>query len=88
MYLMNQAKTGISAMALSRPLGVTITAWGVKHKLMQVMRGGDNNRVLSGIIPLDDVCWGEQNKVASEVEAQKTKFPLLRLFLLMKITLL
>lgn len=37
-YLISQAKTGISALSLKRHLGVSYpTAWMVQHKLMQAM---------------------------------------------------
>ncbi len=37
-YLISQAKTGMSALALSRQLGVSYpTAWRIHHKLMQSM---------------------------------------------------
>jgi hypothetical protein len=38
MFLMTQSKNGISALELSRQLGVSYNAvWRMKHKLMQVM---------------------------------------------------
>ncbi len=38
-HLLTQAKTGLSALALHRQLGVNYkTAWSIKHKLMQVMK--------------------------------------------------
>jgi len=37
-YLVSQAKTGLSALALKRALGVSYpTAWLIHHKLMQAM---------------------------------------------------
>ena len=37
-YLISQAKTGLSALALRRHVGVSYpTAWLIHHKLMQVM---------------------------------------------------
>jgi hypothetical protein len=37
-YLVSQAKTGLSALALKRQLGVSYpTAWLIHHKLMQAM---------------------------------------------------
>src|SRR5690554_4131780 len=48
-YLLTQSKTGLSAMALSRQLGVSYnTAWLVKQKLMQTMRERDDSRPLTG----------------------------------------
>jgi hypothetical protein len=38
-HLITQAKTGLSALALKRQVGVSYnTAWGMKHKIMQVWR--------------------------------------------------
>ena len=45
MYLMTRTKNGISALELSRQLGVSYnTASSVKHKLMQVMKERDDTR--------------------------------------------
>ena len=58
-YLLTQAKTGLSALALHRQLGVSYnTAWSMKHKIMQVMKEEDDRKVLGGVIQLDDVYWG------------------------------
>ncbi len=58
-YLITQAKTGLSALALHRQLGVSYnTAWSMKHKIMQVMKEQDDRNVLTGVIQLDDVYWG------------------------------
>lgn len=58
-YLLTQAKTGFSALALHRQLGVSYnTAWSIKHKLMQVMKERDDRKPLTGVIQLDDVYWG------------------------------
>ena len=43
-YLLSQAKTGLSALALMRQLGISYrTAWLIRHKLMATMaqRGPD-----------------------------------------------
>ena len=59
MYLMTQTKNGISALELSRQLGVSYnTAWSLKHKLMQVMKERDDTRPLGGSVQLDDAYWG------------------------------
>ena len=58
-YFLTQSKTGISALALRRHLGVSYnTAWLVKHKLMQAMKERDDTRALCGYIQLDDAYWG------------------------------
>ena len=54
MYLMTQANNGISALDLSRQLGVSYnSAWSVKHKLVQVMKERDDTRPLGGWVQLN-----------------------------------
>jgi transposase-like protein len=58
-YLITQSKSGRSALALKRDLGVSYnTAWLLKHKIMQAMKERDDGRPLNGIIQLDDAYWG------------------------------
>lgn len=58
-HLLTQSKTGISAMALKRELGVNYdTAWKLKHKLLQAMKKFDDRHPLDGLIQIDDVYWG------------------------------
>lgn len=58
-YLLTQSKNGISSLELARQLGVSqVSAWRVKHKLMQVMLERDNEKPLSGRIEIDDSYWG------------------------------
>ena len=55
MYHLGQCKNGISALELSRRLGVAYnTAWMLHHKLMQVMVDRENRTPLEGIVHLDD----------------------------------
>ena len=75
-YLISQAKTGLSALALKRQLGVSDpTAWLIHHKLMQVMADREARYLLEGKIQVDDaylggertggkVGRGSENKVA------------------------
>ena len=59
MYLLTQSKNGLSALALSRHLGVRYpTAWLLKQKLMQTMRERDDIQPLSGAVQVDDAFWG------------------------------
>ena len=54
-YLLSQHKNGIWAMTLSRRLGVSCnTAWLLKHKLMQAMVEGEHDRMLHGVVQMDD----------------------------------
>jgi len=58
-YLITQEKNGVSALELSRSLGISYNAtWRLKHKLMQAMKERDDEVRLSGIIQLDDAYWG------------------------------
>ena len=75
-YLISQAKTGLSALALKRQLGVSYpTAWLIHHKLMQVMADREERYLLEGKVQVDDaylggertggkVGRGSENKVA------------------------
>jgi ribosomal protein L37AE/L43A len=59
LYWLTQTKNGVSALELSRLLGVSYnTAWKVKHKLMQVMLERNQERKLSGLIEVDDAYLG------------------------------
>ncbi len=54
-YLVGQAKTGLSALALKRQLGVSyLTAWLVQQKLMQAMAERDARYRLDGRVQVDD----------------------------------
>ena len=75
-YLISQAKTGLSSLALKRQLGVSYpTAWLIQHKLMQAMTEREARYTLSGKVQVDDaylggersggkVGRGSENKVA------------------------
>jgi transposase-like protein len=59
MYLLTQHKKGVSALQLSRDLGVNYkTAWSVKHKLMQTMLERQQDKKLQGRIEMDDAYLG------------------------------
>lgn len=59
MYHLSQCKNGISALELSRRLGVAYnTAWMLHHKLMQVMIERDASKPLDGPVHLDDAYIG------------------------------
>lgn len=58
-YLLTQRKNSVSALQLSRELGVSYnTAWKLKHKIMQVMLEREQNTVLGGRIEIDDAYLG------------------------------
>ena len=58
-YLIGEAKTGLSALALKRDLGVSYpTAWLIHHKLMQAMVEREAATVLCGTVQVDDAYLG------------------------------
>jgi len=62
-YLITQNKASISALALSRQLGVNYdTAWAIKHKLADVMLERNGTRRLEGRVELDDAYLGGENE--------------------------
>jgi hypothetical protein len=75
-HLLTQAKTGISALSLCRQLGVSYnTAWSIKQKLMQVMKEREDSQPLSGIIQLDDVYWGGEQRGGKRGRGSPNKTP-------------
>lgn len=76
MFLLTQQKNGISALELKRHLGVSyLTAWRVKHKLLQVMKERDDQTPLSGIIEVDDAYWGGERHGAKPGRGSPNKVP-------------
>jgi transposase-like protein len=58
-YIISQAKTGISSLALKRQLGVDYrTAWLMHHKLLHAMSEADSQHSLKGDVLLDDAYLG------------------------------
>jgi transposase-like protein len=58
-YLISQAKTGLSALALKRQLGVSYrTAWLIHQKLMKTMSQRDSEQPLTGLVQMDDAYLG------------------------------
>ena len=58
-YLISQAKTGLSSLALKRQLGVSYpTAWALQHKISQAMALREGQHRLSGHVQLDDAYLG------------------------------
>jgi hypothetical protein len=77
-YLVSQAKTGLSALALMRQLGVSYpTAWLIQQKLMQAMSERDELYTLQGNVQVDDAYLGGE-RVGGE--ALRIKFLLWRRF--------
>ena len=75
-HLLTQAKTGLSALAVHRQLGVNYnTAWSMKQKIMPVMKERDESQPLSGRIPLDDVDWGGEQHGGNKGRGSGHKTP-------------
>ena len=75
-YLLTQSKTGLSALALKRQLGVSYnTAWSVKHKVMQAMKERDDKKPLSGFVQIDDVYWGGEQRGGKRGRGSSNKTP-------------
>ena len=63
MYLLTQNKNTLSALALSRQIGVSYrTAWLLKHKLMQTMLLREESRPLQGRVEIDDAYLGGERE--------------------------
>jgi hypothetical protein len=75
-YLISQAKTGLSALALKRHLGVSYpTAWLIHHKLMQAMTERDDHYRLSGSVQLDDAYLGGERSGGKAGRGSENKVP-------------
>jgi transposase-like protein len=58
-YLLSQAKTGLSALALKRQLGVSYpTAWLIHHKILHAMAQQEQTHRLEGMVQIDDAYLG------------------------------
>ena len=78
MHLLTQAKNNVSALELKRHLGVSYTsAWLVKHKLMEVMRLGEQDRQLTGRVEIDDAYLGGQRSGGKAGRGSENKVPFL-----------
>ena len=77
-YLISQAKTGLSALALKRHLGVSYpTAWLIHHKLMQAMTEREAGYVLKGDVQLDDAYLGGERPGGKAGRGSENKVPFL-----------
>ena len=75
-YLLSQAKTGLSALALKRNLGVSYrTAWLMHHKIMLTMSACDAAHPLRGDVQVDDAyLGGERPGVGGRGSPNKVPF--------------
>jgi len=75
-YLLSQAKTGLSALALKRQLGVSYpTAWLLHHKLMQAMAAREERYVLDGKVQVDDAYLGGERTGGKAGRGSENKVP-------------
>lgn len=75
-YLISQAKTGLSALALKRQLGVSYpTAWLIHHKLMQAMAEREARYVLEDQVQVDDAYLGGERSGGKVGRGSENKIP-------------
>jgi hypothetical protein len=75
-HLISQAKTGISALALKRDLGVSYpTAWLLHHKINGAMSRQEAARLLSGAVQLDDGYLGGERSGGRPGRGSQNKVP-------------
>ena len=75
-YLISQAKTGLSALALKRYLGVRYpTAWLIQHKLMAAMAERETLYTLSGPVQVDDAYLGGERSGGKAGRGSENKVP-------------
>ena len=75
-YLLAQAKNGISAPELGCQLDVNHnTAWLLKHELLQAMGERDWGRKLRGTVQIDDAYMAESDGAGSGAGAWRTRRP-------------
>lgn len=75
-YLISQAKTGLSALALKRQLGVSYpTAWLLHHKISHAMTERDTTHRLSGAVQLDDAYLGGERAGGKPGRGSENKVP-------------
>lgn len=75
-YLISQAKTGLSALALKRQLGVSYpTAWLLHHKINRAMALQDSTHRLGGVVQLDDAYLGGERAGGKAGRGSENKVP-------------
>lgn len=78
MYLLTQTKNNVSALELTRVLGVCYrTAWRLKHKLMQAMQTRETNRHLTQRVEVDDAYLGGEKIGGKRGRGSENKVPLM-----------
>lgn len=75
-YLISQAKTGLSALALKRQLGVSYpTAWLLHHKLNRAMAARESCYRLEGAVQVDDAYLGGERAGGKPGRGSENKVP-------------
>jgi len=75
-YLINQAKTGLSALELKRHVGVRYpTAWLMHHKIMTAMATREAQHRLSGNVQVDDAYLGGERVGGKSGRGSENKIP-------------
>ena len=75
-YLISQAKTGLSALALKRQLGVSYpTAWLLHHKINRAMASQEASHRLGGAVQLDDAYLGGERTGGKAGRGSENKVP-------------
>jgi len=75
-YLVSEAKTGLSALALKRQLGVSYpTAWLIQQKLMQAMVERNAQYTLQGEVQVDDAYLGGELTGGKSGRGSENKVP-------------
>lgn len=76
-YLISQAKTGMSALELKRHLGVSYpTAWLMHHKIMTAMVSREAEHRLSGAVQIDDAYLGGERPGGKPGRGSENKVPI------------
>ena len=76
MHLISQSKNNVSALELTRHLGVSYpTAWLMKHKIMEVMRQRESSRRLTGRVEIDDAYLGGELRGGKPGRGSENKVP-------------
>lgn len=75
-YLISQAKTGLSALDLKRQVGVSYpTAWLMHHKIMTAMARREAVHRLSGTVQIDDAYLGGERVGGKPGRGSENKVP-------------
>ena len=76
-YLVTQSQDGISLLNLARTIGFSAKpALRLKHKLQQVMKNRDDQRLLRGLLLIDDAYWGGRKRDGNRRRGASGKNPL------------